>query len=492
MRSLRVRTTVAAVVVVGMATALSAIALSALLRRSLVGNLQTSVELRAEDVASLVRNDRVPASITNPPDHDRRLVQVVDATGVKASSPDLAEKDGGIPQFLPPGRTFMTRILKHPSFEHDEDFLVAARRVSDPSGATAGAVVYVAASLQDVNDTVGTVDRILIFGVPMILLAVGITSWLVMGRALHPVEAMRAEVAEITARDLSRRVPESSVDDEIARLARTMNEMLDRLQSATERQRRFVADASHELQSPLAAVRAQLEVGLTDAAGTDWSTTVHDVLDEQERMERLVQDLLFMARADEPRSPVRDERVDLDDLVLDEALRVRSGGRVHVNLARLSGGQVAGDAEQLRRVIRNLLGNAERHAHTTVEVGLRTQGSAVELVVSDDGDGIPPADRLRVFERFTRLDNSRARSEGGAGLGLAIAKEIVDSHGGTIAVLDSPNGTRIAVRLPTANASADPVQPNDVQTGDVQAPFSPERAGSTPWEHPAALTGKSE
>ena len=501
MRSVRVRTTVAAVVIVGLAMALSAIALSALLRRSLVGNLQTSAELRAEDVASLVRNGRAPDSVSNPHDEDRRLVQVVDETGVRALSPELAEK-GLIPQFLPPGQTLMTRVLKQPSFENDEDFLVAARRVAPSSGAAHGAVVYVAASLQGVNQTVGTVDRILILGVPMVLLAVCVTSWLVMGRALHPVEAMRAEVAEITVHDLSRRVPEPRVDNEIARLARTMNAMLDRLQAATDRQRRFVADASHELQSPLAAVRAQLEVGLADADSTDWRTTVNDVLDEQERMERMVQDLLFMARADEWRSPVRSDLVDLDDLVLEEALRVRSRGRVRVNLARLSGGQVAGDADQLLRVIRNLLGNAERHARTTVDVGLHTDGPAVELVVSDDGDGIPPADRTRVFERFTRLDNARARSQGGTGLGLAIAKEIVDSHGGTIAVVDSPVGTRIVVRLPTAYepqptapqpTAPQPTeaQPTEAPKDDVQRPFSLEPAISTPWAEPGTTTGKS-
>jgi len=488
-RSVRVRTTVAAVVIVGLAMALSAIALSALLRRSLVGNLQTSVELRAEDVASLVRNNRAPDSISSPHDEDRRLVQVVDETGVKALSPELAEK-GQIPQFLPPGRDLMTRVLKQPSFETDEDFLVAARRVTPSGGAVQGAVVYVAASLHGVNQTVATVDRILILGVPMVLLAVGVTSWLVMGRVLHPVEAMRAEVAEITVRDLSRRVPEPAVNNEIARLARTMNEMLDRLQGATDRQRRFVADASHELQSPLAAVRAQLEVALADADSTDWRTTVNDVLDEQERMERLVQDLLFMARADEWRSPMRHDLVDLDDLVLDEAPRVRSRGRVRVNLARLSGGQVAGDADQLLRVIRNLLGNAERHARTTVDVELQTDGRTVELVVSDDGDGIPLADRTRVFERFTRLDNARARNQGGVGLGLAIAKEIVDSHGGTIAVVDSRVGTRIAVRLPTAHGATDD-QAREGRATDAQRSFSLEPASSTTWGEPGTMTGKS-
>jgi signal transduction histidine kinase len=258
---------------------------------------------------------------------------------------------------------------------------------------------------------------------------------------------MRAEVAEITARDLSRRVVEPVAEDEIGRLARTMNGMLDRLQAAADRQRRFVADASHELQSPLASARAQLEVGLATGADTDWPDTVEGVLGEHDRMERLVQDLLFVASADEVAGAPRRERVDLDDLVLEEARSLRTRGRVEVDLSRVSGGQVLGDAHQLGRVVRNLLDNAERHAHSRVVVELRTHGDAVELTVADDGEGIRPEDRARVFERFTRIDAGRARSAGGTGLGLAIAKTVVEAHGGTIAVVDG-DGARFAVRLP--------------------------------------------
>jgi signal transduction histidine kinase len=164
-------------------------------------------------------------------------------------------------------------------------------------------------------------------------------------------------------------------------------------------------------------------------------------------MERLVQDLLFVASADEDSGPPKRQRVDLDDIVLEEAQSLRSKGKVELDLSRVSGGQVLGDRHQLGRVVRNLLDNAERHARSRVAVELAADGDAVQLVVADDGDGIPPEDRARVFERFTRLDKGRARAEGGTGLGLAIAKAVVEAHGGTIAVLDGAGG-RFAVRLP--------------------------------------------
>jgi signal transduction histidine kinase len=234
-----------------------------------------------------------------------------------------------------------------------------------------------------------------------------------------------------------------------------MNGMLDRLESASSRQRRFVADASHELQSPLASARAQLEVGLAQAGETDWPGTATDVLEEHERMGRLVRDLLFLAHADEggpaaPRGPV-----DLDDIVLSEVARLRSRERVAFDISRVSAGRVRGNHDELTRTVRNLLENAERHAAGSVWVELRG-GSEVELVVADDGPGIPPGDRERIFERFTRLDDARAREGGGTGLGLAIAKEVVEAHGGSIAVVESAVGARVAVRLPSADGAQEP------------------------------------
>jgi signal transduction histidine kinase len=440
--SVRVRTAVAAALVVGVVLAVSAVAVSILLRRSLVQHLQEATELRAADVASLARGDDLPPVISKVGD-DQALVQVFDAGGRLISSSAQLSDGAMIPQFLAPNETLLTRIVEHPTFDRDESFLVSARRFRAPTGP---GVIYAAASLDDVDDTLATVNGILAVGVPLLLAAVGFTSWLVTGRALRPVDSIRSEVAEITSRDLSRRVPEPVANDEIGRLARTMNGMLDRLEAGADRQRRFVADASHEMQSPLASARAQLEVGLTDEA-TDWPATAAGVLSEHDRMERLVQDLLFVASTDEGTAPAKRQRVDLDDLVLEEAHSLRAKGQVEVDLSRVSGGQVVGDRHQLGRVVRNLLDNAERHARSRIAVELAADGDAVQLLVVDDGDGIPPEDRGRVFERFTRLDKGRARAEGGTGLGLAIAKAVVEAHGGTITVLDGDGG-RFAVRLP--------------------------------------------
>ena len=222
--------------------------------------------------------------------------------------------------------------------------------------------------------------------------------------------------------------------DEVRRLARTMNEMLQRLQAAAERQRRFVADASHELRSPLASLRTQLEVNRTDAARRVGA--VDDQLAEVERMERLVGDLLLLAKADERQLVVRSRPVDLRE----GAGRGRAG-RVAGACATRHGGSrgdmVNGDREELARVVRNLLDNAVRFARARVELSLAERDGHVELTVADDGPGVPAAARERVFERFARLDEGRARDAGGTGLGLAIVREVVVAHSGSVTV-DAP------------------------------------------------------
>jgi signal transduction histidine kinase len=242
------------------------------------------------------------------------------------------------------------------------------------------------------------------------------------------------------------------VADEIGRLARTMNDMLDRLQSSAERQRRFIGDASHELQGPLATVRTELEVALAHPEKANWPAAAADLLEENERMTRLVQDLLFLARADEGSAAARPmARVDLDDVVLAEVERARAHARVPIDLSKVSGAEVRGNADDLGRVVRNLLDNAERYARTTVTVSLVTVGAVVELVVADDGPGVPDTDRDRIFERFRRLDEARSRNTGGSGLGLAIAREAVTAHGGDISVEAGRPGARFVVRLPAAD-----------------------------------------
>jgi len=283
---------------------------------------------------------------------------------------------------------------------------------------------------------------------PPLLALLAVASWVLVGRALRPVEAIRAEVADISGRALDRRVPVPPNRDEIGRLASTMNEMLDRLQAASERQRKFVADASHELQSPIAALRTQLEVAIAQPATTDWAATSSDLLAESRHMERLVRDLLFLARSDGEESVRRIEPVDLDDIVLEEATRLRSSARVGVDASGVSAAPLSGNRDELTRLVRNLLENAEHHAESRVRIRLSAEGHEIILMVEDDGPGVAPAERERIFQRFTRLDEARSRHNGGTGLGLAIVKEITERHGGTVCVENAAPGARFAVRLP--------------------------------------------
>ncbi|WP_431770933.1 ATP-binding protein [Streptomyces cucumeris] len=286
----------------------------------------------------------------------------------------------------------------------------------------------------------------------LVLFVAGLT-WLLVGRALRPVAAIRREVTEITERDLHRRVPVPAARDEIARLARTMNATLDRLHQAMTRQRRFVADASHELRSPIAAVRTQLELAMARPHRTDWPSAVHKALQDTERLQAVASDLLLLARLDAQDAPPRSP-VDLRALAAEEARR--HPGTVALTPAGDGTGPAAdpvvhGSRVQLSRLLTNLTDNARRHTRASVRLTVGRYEDAVELTVDDDGPGIPEADRGRVFERFTRLDHARARQDGGTGLGLAIAHDIAHAHGGTLTVLTSPEGgARLLLRLPRA------------------------------------------
>ncbi|MET8214694.1 HAMP domain-containing sensor histidine kinase [Streptomyces hirsutus] len=301
--------------------------------------------------------------------------------------------------------------------------------------------VSAGAPLAAEHSAVRTALTVMLIGFPLLAALVAGMTWVVTGRALRPVAGIREEMAAITAsEDLKRRVPEPGTHDEIARLARTTNETLAALETSVERQRRFVADASHELRSPIASLRTQLEVAAAHPELLDLDGAVEDTV----RLQHLAADLLLLARLDAGERPV-DARVDLAVLAREEA-----AGRTGVTVDAESA-EVAGSRGQLARVLGNLLDNGRRHARETVSVSVRREGDRAVLAVADDGDGVAEADRERIFERFVRLDAARSRDDGGAGLGLAIARDVAVRHGGTLTVGAAPSGGALfELRLPLA------------------------------------------
>jgi signal transduction histidine kinase len=338
-------------------------------------------------------------------------------------------------------------------------------------------VVLYAAPLAAVDAAQNTVLYYLLFGVPILILVVGAATYVFAGRALLPVEAIRAQVASMDEKDLAQRVPVPEARDEVGRLAETMNAMIARLESAQGVQRRFVADASHELRSPLATIGAGLEL-LQDGSGDGGTVTA--LRGETARLGRLVDDLLLLARADERGIQPRRDEVDLDEIVEGERNRPAEGDvRVEVRAEHV---RVVGDRGQLVRVLRNLVDNAHRHAAGHVLVTLARDDDQAALDIADDGPGVPAEERSRVFERFVRLDDARARADGGSGLGLAIVAEVVAAHGGKVWVEDAPGGGALfRVRLPAAELL--PV--DDEEDDSAHEPLAPvPSAEASPWARP--------
>ena len=389
------------------------------LRSSLYANIEASAERDAEAI-----QDNIPDA--EEWDDDDRFFQVVDDGQLVAWSENV--EGFGI---LNDDRAMLD----------DDEYLVYF--FSEDSR-----TVVMGHSVADADEAVDTVIGLLFVAVPLIDLVVFGLMLLVVGRALRPVERMRREVDAVTATSLDQRIADPGTRDEIGRLAATMNRMLARLDDSQRSQRRFISDASHELKSPLASLRQYAEVARDYPGRISEADLADAVLDESGRLERLVGNLLILARADEQSLGLAATELDLDDLVLAEASRLRASTTLTVDSSAVAAVRVAGDHGLLAQVARNLADNAARHAASTVRFSLVAAERAV-LVVEDDGTGIDPADRERVFERFVRLDEARGRDAGGTGLGLAIVRELVAAHGGTVAVDSSPlGGARFTVALP--------------------------------------------
>jgi signal transduction histidine kinase len=423
-RSVRLRVTLAAAGLVGLALAGASFALVRSVHDNLTDEIEQTNREQLDTVAKQIRAGTAPEQLAPPANRGPggpSNIQVTDANGRPIRIPNAPNSQ------LPPNRV--------------------ARAEELIETATGRITLVAERSLAEVDTTVDNITDVLVIGVPALVLLVGALGWWLTGRALRPVEAIRAEAAEITASTIHRRVPEPATHDEVGRLARTMNSMLDRLEESSLRQHRFVSDASHELRSPVASIRAQLEVAVRKGDDADWPEVARRVLEEDARLEDAVAELLELARAEEG-AALDHAEVDLDEVVLEEARRER---RVPVDTAKVSAGRVLGSTTQLARAVRNLLDNACRHARTRVDVTLERRGTTACLVIDDDGPGVPVEDRDRVFDRFTRLDEGRVRDAGGVGLGLSMVRVIVERHGGTVGVDDAPlGGARFTVTLPLA------------------------------------------
>jgi signal transduction histidine kinase len=443
--TVRVRTSIAATVVVGLALLAGGFALVLAMRDALTDEVRDVARVRAADTAAALEAGTNPSFVAAglDQDDDDAFIQILDGDGnVVAASPLVA------------GDPAVARLDRGESTEvtvtgEDDEFMAVA--------ADAGQYTVIAGrTLDTVGESTSVVTDLLMIGLPILLVVAALTTWLVVGRALAPVESIRREVDAISSADLDRRVPRPRGDDEIARLATTMNSMLERLERGQARQRRFVADASHELRSPVASIRQHAEVAQAHPERTTVGALAETVAAENLRVERLVDDLLLLTRADEHTLQLQRRPVDLDDLVFEEAHRLREATTLRVDTTRVSAGRVSGDRAALWRALRNLGDNAVRHASSQVAFALAEQDGAVVLDVDDDGPGIAATDRRRVFERFVRLDAARARDAGGSGLGLAIVAEVVGAHHGTVTIADSGlGGARFEVRLPAIDSVGD-------------------------------------
>lgn len=466
----RLRTTLTATAAVAVALCLAALALFAALDASLAGSTRESALQDARNQADAQL--RAAGGAPGP------------GTGLAGAGgpPGVLRTEGGGPGDLP-GLSGSTVTSKG-----EGGMIVVTQVVTTAQGSV---TVKGTASLAPARAAMNTLTDVLLPGVPALLALVALFTWLAVGRALRPVSAIRAKVAEITAHGLHERVPEPATRDEVAALARTVNATLDRLRTAVDAHRQFVADAAHELRSPMAILRTRLEL-----AGPEQKALAGEALDDVARLQSLTSDLLLLARLD-AREPLRAREVDLAQLVAEEAARPRPRLDVRVTLDVSPDLPVHGSPEHLRRLVANLVDNAVRHAAGTVTVALSTAGGRAVLDVADDGPGIPAEHHGTVFDRFARLDHARPRDTGGSGLGLPIARDIAAAHHGTLAVVPHTGGALLRAELPLLAGPVDKRAPAARPTRPPRPPRrpsapaprpGPECAASPPPRRPARST----
>ena len=449
--SVRWRVTAGASLVLAVALVVAALASAGLLRRALTFDAETSLVDRADQIESLIAHGQL-TSVLDRAGYDLAQAIVVDASGqlvaATASTAGVVSPPDGLSP--PPVGAQTTETVRGEAIggRAGEDHRVVARTVASSVGPM---TIYVIGPITTAPRAERYLRNTMLVGFPFLAALAGWLIYWVMGQALAPVNAMRIEVDRIEAADLASRVRAGSSDDEITRLGSTLNRMLDRLEEASTRQQLFAASASHELRSPLSAIRTELEVGLTYPDRADWPRIANDSLTELARLETLARDLRTLTRSTSKNQAIR-QPIDLAPLVTAEVTRRHPARNLRYRLDSADA-VVNAESDSVMQVVRNLFDNAERHATTEVSVTITCDTSGTRLVVANDGPPIPLAERDEIFEPFTRLDDARTLDGGGSGLGLAIARSIMRGFGGSLRVIDVDRGAAFEASFPRSAQS---------------------------------------
>lgn len=417
-------------------------------RHNVAEDLSEDMRLTILDWTSTIRPGHIP-----PPKPTARTayLQLVNSRGQVVASNAAAARKPPLTMVRPPPDSRVQDVTVCPPWSGGKCILVTALRFdaeatrmlfdNEPHYMYAGTVQPPALAMRYLEAGIGA-------AVLLASATAAWSTWMVVGRTLHPVRVISGKMREAAENDLSLRVPEPPGDDEIAQFARTANIYLDRLEKAVKAQRRFVSLASHELRSPVAAQRIQLEEALQYPDEVDACAALGRTLHSTERLEAIIDDLLAYTRVKDA-CPTAYQPIELTDLVADEVAALPRGD-TPIRLRAACHPTVLGSRVQLARVLNNLLANARRHARTRVDVTVEQMDGQAMVSVQDDGAGIAPEDRERVFEAFVRLREGQRLDPGGSGLGLAISRETCQAHGGSLTVEDCPAGARFVLRLPAA------------------------------------------
>jgi len=449
--SIRARLTLFFVLAIAGVLAFTGFALVSLVHRSLISEASSQIEDQMIQVQSRFATSKAPMTgeVILPTQGDV-VIQVTNVAGTQvwaassaiADSPVLAHAKADFSSS--DGLAVVTAKSAAASSAFSQVSLGQVQTITTTRGA---GLIYGFVYGGPISHSVTVLLASVAISFPLLLLMSGGLIWLGIGLALAPVEAIRRRVDAIAAQDLSERVPVTGGDDEIARMARTLNAMLDRLESSSRFQQEFVSNASHELRSPLATLLATVERAESDQSNANWPEVAGTIMREGRRLDTIIDGLFWLARHDENQIDVTSVDVDLDDLLFEESQRVRSISGLNVDTSAVQPTRVVGDLAMLKRMIRNVVDNAARYAVSELRFGSRYDGPYAVVTVSDDGEGVDVAESARFFERFVRADPARSRQSGGTGLGLSIVTDIVTRHGGSARFVEVESGSTIELRV---------------------------------------------